>query len=269
MKNKMFGTMGKSLLAEFMGTLTFVLIACGTLAQNSINGGTDLSTAIVFAFALIFSIYTWSLVSAKVHLNPAFTIGCTVAGHMGWLQGLLYIVAQILGAIVAVSILLYFVGQASGLGQANGILTTVDPFKAMIIEAVLTFFLVLVFSMVFSNPAVGAAAGIIVGLALGAMMLFALPLTGASLNMARQTATSIFVPNGFSTYWIYIVGGLVGALVAGVVVRVFMADWNPCVDETTQVMITEKVEEGGRRVTNFVKNVGHSAASALPSVSIR
>lgn len=261
----MFG-MWKSLLAEFMGTLSFVLIGCGTLAQD---GNNDLTTAIVFALALIFSIYTWSTVSECVHLNPAFTIGAVVGGQMRLVPAILYVIAQILGAIFAVLILLYFVGSQSGLGQATGSLDMVDGFKALVVEAVLTFFFVLTFSMVFSNPRMGAVAGIIVGVALGALMLFGLPLTGASLNIARQTATSIFVPNGFATYWIYIIGGIIGALVAGLVSRVFMTDWTPCVEPgTAHTTMTTTFEKTEHHVTNAARNIFDSAGSSMPPLGV-
>lgn len=260
--------MWKSLLAEFMGTLSFVLIGCGTLAYETQSGtANNLATAIVFAFALIFSIYTWSNVSECVHLNPAFTIGQATAGKMNLIPAILYIIAQILGAIAAVLILLYFVGSESGLGQATGPLDYTDSFKAMVIEAVLTFFFVLTFSMCFANRQVGALAGIIVGLALGALMLFGLPYTGASLNMARQTATSIFVPNGFSTYWIYVVGGIIGALVAGLVTRVFMMDWTPCV-EPGKTTITTTIDNAGDHVASFVRSTGNSIGSSMPPIGM-
>ena len=127
---------------------------------------------------------------------------------------------------MAAYLLLYLVGAATGLGSTTGSLkvgAAADPLKAIVVEAVLTFFLVIA---VFGSAVVGRngnAAGAAIGPVLAMDILMGGPLTGASMNPARSFGPALALLN-FSYLWSYLVGPLLGGAAAGLLhSRVFQA----------------------------------------------
>lgn len=216
----------KALVCEFLGTFTLVLIGAGSVALTVAQGGSLVGSAFAFGLVLMSLYYMWSSFSGA-HFNPAVSFGFAVAGRMPWVLMLLYWVAQFLGAIAAGALIAYFYGTGSGAGASVGSLTNTDPWRAFLVEAFLTFFLVMAYLLVTANPMIALASGLAVGLVLTFDILAAGPLTGASMNPARSLGTGIFGQT-MGSYWIYIAGPLVGALVAALVYKLFTTDFTCC-----------------------------------------
>ena len=228
----------KSLLSEFVGTFTLVFVGASAVALTAAQGGSVLTSALAFGLALMTIIYVWGSYSGA-HVNPAVSFGFAVSGQMHWGLMLGYWVAQLLGGITAAALVAYFFGTGTGAGASVGSLTNSDAWKAVLMEAFLTFFLVIAYLFVYRNPLLALVSGVAVGLVLAFTFIAGGSLTGASTNPARSLGPAIF-SNNMSTYWIYVVGPLLGALVAALVYKLFTMDFTCC----------DKVDDCGNKVTD-------------------
>ena len=229
----MYDHLWKALLVEFLGTFTLVLI--GGMAVASFGGENVVAAA--FAFGLVFMglIYAWGNFSGA-HFNPAVSLGFAVAGRMNWLLMIGYWLAQLLGAIAAAALISFFLpntnkGNATGKFVQNNGSGFYDLWKAVLLETILTFLLVVTILLVTRNPMLAVASGLAIGLVLTFNMFAGYEWTGASMNPARSLGTAIFAPedqNAWSVYWVYLVGPFVGAIIAALIFRVFNKDWSCC-----------------------------------------
>ena len=198
----------RAALAELIGTFTLVFIGAGAGAMGVAIGGV-LGVALAHGVALTVIIYAFGSISGA-HVNPAVTFGLALTGKMGWVKAVYYWVAQLLGASIAAFVLLYLVpGQIKGTATI-GTLTASDPIKTMVVEAILTFFLMIA---VYGSAVAGRngnAAGLAIGLVLTMDILMGGPLTGASMNPARTLGPALATNDLSYVAW-YIVGPLVGA----------------------------------------------------------
>jgi aquaporin Z len=210
------------LLAEFIGTFSFVFIGAGAAA---VVGGAGLSgiTAVALAHGLAIMAFAFAYGSVSGgHMNPAVTVGVLAAGAMGVGEAIGYIVSQLIGGVAGALLLRTALGgAATGLGMPTlahslviGTATvSVTPEAGFMIEAVLGFFLV----TVVLSTAVAGRAGNLAPLAIGMTLTFNIlmggALTGASFNPAR--ALGPMVATGiFSDAWLYLTAPVVGAIVA-------------------------------------------------------
>lgn len=211
----------KPALAELIGTFTLTFIGAGAGALAGTSGGGILAVALAHGVALMVIVYAWGAISGA-HVNPAVTFGLALAGKMDWVKAVWYWVAQLIGAAIAGFLLLYLVGLSSGLGQTTGSLTSGDPIRTIVVEAVLTFFLV---TTVFGTAVAGRsgnAAGLAIGFVLTMDILMGGALTGASMNPARTFGPAL-AAGDLSYFWMYVVGPLLGGGVAALLYdRVFM-----------------------------------------------
>src|SRR5262245_48900572 len=201
-------------IAELIGTFTLVFIGAGAGAVASAGGGL-LGVALAHGFALVVIVYAWGSISGA-HVNPAVTFAAALTGRMDWGKAVFYWVAQLVGAALASYVLLWVLGPETGLGQTTGSLTTASPLKTVLVEAILTFFLV---SAVYGSAIAGrngSAVGIAIGFVLVADILMGGPLTGASMNPARTFGPALAMRN-FSYLWMYVAGPLLGGGVAALV----------------------------------------------------
>src|SRR5215475_11797014 len=171
-----------------------VLVGAGAVTILSNGGKTAVAADVVVAalahgLILIAIIATYGHISGA-HVNPAVTLGLLVGRQIDVIRAVVYWIAQFAGAIIAAALLRYLFPGASNLGQtvpAAGI----SGVQAMIIEAVLTFFLVSTVYQAAVYGKVGNIAAIAIGFMLAACILFGGPLTGASLNPARTVGPAI------------------------------------------------------------------------------
>ena len=212
----------KPALAEFIGTFTLTFIGAGAGALAASSGIGVLGVALAHGVALMVIIYAWGNISGA-HVNPAVTFGLAITRKISWATMGIYWVAQFLGAVVAAFLLAFLVGTESGLGATVGSLTTADPAKALIVEVILTFFLVTAVFGTAVNGRNGNAAGFAIGFVLVMDILMGGPLTGASMNPARTLGPAL-ATGDFTYLWIYVVGPLIGAALAAFLYdQVFLA----------------------------------------------
>ena len=201
----------KVFLAEFIGTFALVFIGAGA----GVAGAGLLGVAFAHGLVVIAFAYTFGYISGT-HINPAVTFALALNNTIKWGQAVYYWIAQFVGAALAGYLLSLFYGDISK-GATIGTLSTSAPILALIVEVILTFFLV---NAVLHNAVAGKSggfAGLAIGLTLVAAILVGGPLTGASLNPARTFGIAIFAQPSFAnvyTYVVYFFGPLIGATLA-------------------------------------------------------
>ena len=196
----------KQFAAELIGTFALVFIGAGA---GALAVGGLVGVAFAHGLVLIAMAYAFGHISGA-HINPAVTFGLALAGAIDWGKAVVYWAAQLLGGILAAAVLSFlFGGAGSGLG-ATVLAAGVSPVQGLVVEAILTFFLV---NSVL-QAAVAGKAGDLAGLAIGATLICAIlmggPLTGASLNPARTLGPALFTGT-LSQFWVYLVGTFAGA----------------------------------------------------------
>lgn len=206
--------------AEFIGTFALVFVGgAAIMMANQMGGGAAALVAVALAHGVILAVMVSALMRISGHFNPAVTISFLVVRRIEPVMAALYIVAQLLGAMAAAYALKagtpaeLFTAVRGG-GQAVSIDLTTGP--AIMLEAIATFFLVLVVFGTAVDVKAPKIGGLAIGLTLTAAILAIGPLTGASLNPARSfgpaVATGIF--EGQLIYWIGpILGGCLASLV--------------------------------------------------------
>jgi len=208
--------------AELIGTYLLVLagtsVAVAALLDRGIAGGAadSLAVALAFGLALVALVNALGHVSGA-HLNPAVTLALAVTGKFPWRYVPVYLVAQLLGAVLASLTVWATYGDAArdrGSLAATLPATGVGSGTVVVMEALVTFFLVLTIVSVATDSRVPqAVAGLSVGVALAVCVLVAGPLTGGAVNPARALGPMI-VSGRFDGVWAYLVGPLVGGVLA-------------------------------------------------------
>ncbi len=209
--------------AEFIGTFMLVFVGAGAVAATSVFQPNVVVIAAAFAHALILAsiISTYGHISGA-HVNPAVTLGLLIGGKIELNKALIYMVAQIIGGILAALVLrivLTDVGNAiQTLGQTapNKGINELDIF---VIEAILTFFLV---SAVYQNAVYGRGgnlAALYIPFTLAACILIGGTLTGASLNPARTLGPALLAEDvqDFGEVLVYLAAIFTGGALAGIV----------------------------------------------------
>ena len=205
----------KNLVAEFIGTFALIFIGAGAVA---IGAGGLMGAALAHGFVVVAFIYAYGHISGT-HINPAVTLGLLIAGEIEFVAAIGYWIVQFLGGILGAVLLNTVLPNPGDLGvtilttEANGGTFTVTATQGLIVEIILTFFLV---NAIF-NTAVSGKAGNFAGLAIGLTLIFCIlmggPLTRASFNPARTLGPAI-VSGNYADIWLYFVGPFVGAILA-------------------------------------------------------
>jgi MIP family channel proteins len=211
----------KAAVAELIGTFTLVLIGAAAGAQADPGSAGLIAVALAHGLALMVIVYTWGSISGA-HVNPAVTFGAVVGGKIELPKAIVYWIAQFAGAVAAAYLLKWIldvVMPGSNLGATTGSLTPTgdkgDAVRVIVIEGVLTFFLV---ASVFASGIFGwngNIAGVAIGLVLTMDILAGGPLTGASMNPARTFGPAL-ATGDLSYFWMYLLGPLAGGAIAGV-----------------------------------------------------
>ncbi len=202
----------KKLAAEFLGTFGLVFAGTGAIVIDNASHGTVTHVGVAMTFGLIVlaMIYTFGDVSGA-HLNPAVSVAFAFARRFAWRELPGYVLSQIAGAFAASALLRILFPADNTLGAT---LPAGSASQSFILETVLTFLLMLVIlSVSVGAKEKGITAGIAIGSVIGLEAMFAGPICGASMNPARSLAPAI-VSGHFEFLWLYIVGPLVGAILA-------------------------------------------------------
>lgn len=211
-------------IAEFIGTFVLTFVGCGAAAiSGGINGVLGvLGIAFAFGLAIVAMAYSIGNISG-CHINPAVSLGMLVTKRMNVKDFCFYVVAQVLGAIAA-AFMLKTIGNMctpviTGLGtNGYGKLSYVNlsMIGALLVEAILTCIFVHTILGVTSKKENSSVSGLVIGLALAFVHIIGIPLTGTSVNPARSLGPALFEGGkALSQVWVFILGHLVGALIAG------------------------------------------------------
>jgi aquaporin Z len=220
----------RALLAEACGTFWFFFIGAGAIITAAISDGTLLNIALAHGIALAIAVSAFGAVSGG-HFNPAVTFALAIAGRHPWARVPTYWAAQLFGGVVAGFALRfvfdYAIAAIDKTHLGTPALTTITPVVGILVEALLTLFLIWAVYGTAVSPLAPRIAGFGIGLTVMTDILLGGPLTGAAMNPARWFATA--VPAGFYDNWyVYWIGPLLGAAIAGLSIRVLFAP--PVVD---------------------------------------
>lgn len=224
-------------LAEVFGTFWLVFGGCGAavLAAGVPTVGIGYAgVALAFGLTVLTMAYTIGHISG-CHLNPAVTIGLWAGGRFPAKDIPLYIVAQVIGATIAAAVLyLIASGKADYVLATNGL--AADGYGAhspqgysmqagFVIEALLTFFFVLVIMGSTDSRAPAGFAPIAIGLSLTLIHLISIPVTNTSVNPARATGPAL-IQGGWALQqlWLFWVAPIIGGVIGGLVYKVIGAD---------------------------------------------
>lgn len=235
----------KALVAELVGTFWLVLGGCGAAvlaADFGVGGnGTSLGLGFVgvslaFGLTVLTGAYALGHISGG-HFNPAVTLGMIVAGRFDPRNAGGYVVAQLVGAVLAAAVILgvasgqagFEIGEGAGAFASNGY----GDFSpggyslgaAFLVEVVLTAVFLIVILGATAKKAAPAMGGLAIGLALTLIHLISIPVTNTSVNPARSTSQAIFAGSDqLAQLWLFWVAPLIGAALGAALHRYVLGD---------------------------------------------
>ncbi len=229
-------------VGEAIGTGMLVFGGCGAIVTNTVHAGTlgTVGIALAFFLVLLAAISALSHISGA-HFNPGVSLAFLVARHLPARDCLAYIVAQLAGATGA-ALLLHAVWPTNP-AHLGATIPTVADMRAVVVELVLTAILMFVIMSVATDTrAVGAPAALAIAAVVGAAALAFGPVTGASLNTARSFGPAL-VSGDWQSFWIYIVGPMVGAPVGALLYQLIRGE-----HPSHRHLDTTEVDDGDRPV---------------------
>jgi aquaporin Z len=218
--------MQRELGAEFIGTFALVTAVCGAALFSAPSAG-----LVAVAFAVGLSVLAMALAVGHIsggHFNPAVTVGLIAAGRFETSKAPGYIVAQVLGGAAAAAVFWVILSGApagkwndfTAISNLYGGAGRFSLMSVALIETVITALFLLVIVGSTSKRAPAGFAPIAIGLALTLFHLVAIPVSNASLNPARSTATAIFGgSDALGSLWLFWVAPIVGAGIGGYIAR--------------------------------------------------
>jgi len=238
MNDDVWQALWRSSLAEFFGCALFIFLGCGSViaTQDTLGRGVGPSgietpsltvIALAHGFAITIIIYAIGEISGG-HINPAVTWATLVTNRVSVLRAIIYIISQVLGAIVGAAFLAAILPPSMryGLG-CHGVNPELGAGRAYFAEVVFTFIFIFIVFATAISPFVGKVAplaggndygpGKLTPLALGLTIVVlhfvGIPLTGASMNPARSIGPAV-VNGCWSNHWVYWIGPLTGSTIA-------------------------------------------------------
>jgi len=207
----------RPLVAELVGVFMLVFVAGGAVIMGGYQEGAVSLGTLAAASGLAYAIaVTATMGISGGHINPAVTIGLWTIGRIESRKAALYVVAQLLGALLAAAALRWLMPAEAAQARQYGALSIaqdVSTAGAILIEAVLTFILAFVVMGTVVDSAAPRVGGFAIGLTVWMCVLAAGPLTGAALNPARA-----FGPAVVAHFWVgqlaYWIGPILGAVIA-------------------------------------------------------
>lgn len=229
----------KKYIAEAIGTFVLVFAAVGTAVFAGDKVG-NLGVALAFGLTLLFLVYAIGPISG-CHVNPAVTVGQALLGKMTALQAILFIVAQVIGGLVAGAVLFAIANslpaydrEVDGLGAngwgphspsaikgpLGGVLENgYGITAAIVIEILLTALLVFVVLASTDQISDVPLAGVSIGFTLVVIHLVSIPIDNTSVNPARSLAVAPWQPGALGQVWLFLVFPLVGGALGALVYR--------------------------------------------------
>jgi aquaporin TIP len=211
-----FADVARRSAAEFVGTFALIFVGAGAvLAAGPSAGAGNLEIALAHGLVIAVMVSALAHISGG-HFNPAVTLGMLLTRRLSVVLGLVYWFVQLGGAVLAALLLKWIFpsDQQATLG-APALGPGIEVGAGLVVEAILTFFLVWVVfaTMVDPRGSYAAIAGLAVGLVIAFDILMGGPLTGAMMNPARAFGPEV-VANDWDDFWIWYVGPLAGGAIA-------------------------------------------------------
>ncbi|MDC7291616.1 MIP family channel protein [Blautia schinkii] len=220
----------KKYIAEFIGTFTLTLFGCGSAA---LSGGIDgklgiLGISMAFGLSIVAMAYAIGDISG-CHINPAVSLAMLISKKLDIKDFVGYVIAQILGGIVAAGVLSFIINSSSNLGSVAEVGLGQNGFGsasyvglsmggAIVVEIILTFVFLMTILGVTAKAKTGTVAGLVIGLCLAFVHILGIPLTGTSVNPARSFGPALLLGGqALSQVWVFIAAPLIGAALAAVV----------------------------------------------------
>jgi len=226
------GTLGlrtlRAVVAEFIATALFLFVGAGTVVSVTRLAGEQpipiqfpgviLTIGVAFGLTIALLVAATGRISGG-HINPAITFAAVLTGRTNPVVGLLYVAAQIAGAVVGVALLKAVLADnvEGNLGvQSINLAAVASVQMGFLVEIILTFVLVfVVFATAIDPKGPHSIAPIAIGLAVLVDHLIGVPLTGASMNPARSFGPAA-ITNMWHDHWVYWAGPLIGGGTAGI-----------------------------------------------------
>lgn len=229
-------------LAEFLGTFILTFTACGATSFTGGYPGYLGVVGIALIFGLVMTALFCSIGSISgCHINPAVSLAMLISRRMNFINFMGYIVAQMLGGVagsfamygISISLSTDTVEQYEAYGYdllsfgtngygAQSEFLNIDVWGAFLVEMILTFIFVITVLSVTANKRYKNVAGIVIGMALSAVHLFGITLTGTGVNPARSFGPALAKAvqgdiTPLSQVWLFIVAPIVGAILASII----------------------------------------------------
>lgn len=229
-------------LAEFLGTFILTFTACGATSFTGGYPGYLGVVGIALIFGLVMTALFYSIGSISgCHINPAVSLAMLISRRMNFINFMGYIVAQMLGGVagsfamygISISLSTDTVEQYEAYGYdllsfgtngygAQSEFLNIDVWGAFLVEMILTFIFVITVLSVTANKRYKNVAGIVIGMALSAVHLFGITLTGTGVNPARSFGPALAKAvqgdiTPLSQVWLFIVAPIVGAILASII----------------------------------------------------
>ena len=214
-----------------MGTFWLVLGGCGSavLAAAFPDVGIGLlGVALAFGLTVLTMAYAIGHISG-CHLNPAVSFGLMVGGRFPAKDLVPYIIAQVLGAVLAAAVLMFIASGQAGFDVASGLASNgygahspgnYALASGFVTEVVMTMMFLLIILGATDRRAPSGFAPIAIGLGLTLIHLISIPVTNTSVNPARSTGPALMVGDwAIDQLWLFWVAPLIGAAIAGLIYR--------------------------------------------------
>ncbi|KQT16344.1 porin [Chryseobacterium sp. Leaf404] len=215
-------------VAEMFGTMVLVLMGCGSAVIAGADGTTGvglLGISFAFGLSVVAMAYAIGHISG-CHINPAISVAMVAAGRMKMNEAAIYIVAQIVGAILGAGILYLIFTNHPGAemkewalgsnGWGEGYLDAYNMTAAFVAEFIFTFiFLMVILGSTSTKNINGGFAGLAIGLALVLIHIVGIKITGVSVNPARSIGPAIFAQGAaLSQLWLFVAAPVLGGIAA-------------------------------------------------------
>ncbi|QKJ88945.1 aquaporin Z [Paramixta manurensis] len=228
--------MHKKLFAELLGTFVLVFGGCGSavLAATFPQLGIGFAgVALAFGLTVLTMAYAVGHISGG-HFNPAVTLGLWVGGRIKFCQVIPYIIAQVIGGLLAGAVLYVIASGHAGFDASAGFASNgygehspggYSLMAGAVIEIVLTAVFLIVIHGATDKRAPAGFAPLAIGLALTLIHLISIPVTNTSVNPARSTAVALFQGSwALEQLWMFWVMPLIGAIIGGVIYRFLLEE---------------------------------------------
>lgn len=234
----MVSRLNAALVAEAVGTFLFFFVGAGAVVLTAYTADGQpgvVGIALAHGLALAVLVSAFGAISGA-HFNPAVTVAVRLAGKIEWSRAVMYVLAQLIGAVAA-GLALRAVLPESAWSAVNlgtpALGEGIDVWAGIIIEAILTLVLILTVFGTAIDPRAPKIGGLAIGLAVAADIFMGGPLTGAAMNPARWFGPAV-ASGTYTDWYVWWVGPLLGAIVAAILYRyVFAGEAEPDVTPAT------------------------------------